>query len=97
MTTYACPKGHVSEESDFCERARGRVRVLRGVCDALSTPRPLGPLFDIAASVGGELDRLLSARILAYEAADLVVNVDHVEPHQVTQRIIDLLGSRAAS
>ncbi len=43
----------------FCELARGRVRVLRGVCDALSTPRPLGPLFDIAASVGGELDRLL--------------------------------------
>src|SRR4051812_18714231 len=43
----------------FCERARGRVRILRGVCDALSTPRPLGPLFDIAASIGGELDRLL--------------------------------------
>src|SRR6478609_10165914 len=43
----------------FCERARGKVRLLRGVCDALSTPRPLGPLFDIAASVGGELDRLL--------------------------------------
>lgn len=45
----------------------------------------------------GELDRLLSARILAYESADLVVNVDHVAPHQVTQRIIDLLGSRLAN
>ena len=45
----------------------------------------------------GELDRLLSARILAYEAADLVVSVDHVDPHQVTQRIIDLLGTRVAS
>jgi shikimate kinase len=42
----------------------------------------------------GELDRLLSARILAYESADLVVNVDHVEPHQVTSRIIELLGAR---
>ena len=30
----------------FCELARGRVRLLRGVCDALSTPRPLGPLFE---------------------------------------------------
>ena len=38
-----------------------------------------------------ELDRLLSARILAYESADVVVNVDHVEPHQVTQRIVDLI------
>jgi shikimate kinase len=45
----------------------------------------------------GELDRLLSARILAYEAADLVVNVDHVDPHQVTHRIIDLLETGAAS
>jgi shikimate kinase len=41
----------------------------------------------------GELDRLLSARILAYESADLVVNVDAVEPQQVTQRIIDQLAS----
>jgi shikimate kinase len=40
----------------------------------------------------GELDRLLSARIGAYESADLVVNVDHVEPHQVTERILALLG-----
>lgn len=40
----------------------------------------------------GELDRLLSARILAYESADVVVNVDHVDPHQVTSRIVELLG-----
>ena len=25
-----------------------------GACDGLFTPRPLGPLFDIAAQVGGE-------------------------------------------
>jgi DNA-binding CsgD family transcriptional regulator len=29
-----------------------------GACDGLSTPRPLGPLFDLAASLGGELARL---------------------------------------
>ena len=40
-----------------------------------------------------ELDRLLSARILSYESADVVVNVDHVDPHQVTQRITELLRS----
>jgi len=44
----------------FREVARGRARVLVGACDALSTPRPLGPLLDIAASTGGELDRLMS-------------------------------------
>jgi DNA-binding CsgD family transcriptional regulator len=44
----------------FCATARGRARLLRGACDVLSTPRPLGPLQDIAAATGGELDRLLS-------------------------------------
>ena len=32
-----------------------RVRVLSGVCDALFTPRPFGPLHDIAAQTQGEL------------------------------------------
>jgi shikimate kinase len=39
-----------------------------------------------------ELDRLLSARILAYQSADVVVDVDRVDPQEVTQRIVDLLG-----
>ncbi|MGH3216166.1 MAG: AAA family ATPase [Trebonia sp.] len=29
-----------------------------GACDGLFTPRPLGPLFDLAGQLGGELDRL---------------------------------------
>ena len=33
----------------------GATRWLWGACDALFTPRPLGPLFDIAAELGGEL------------------------------------------
>ena len=47
----------------FCQQvaAHGRGRVLRGICDALSTPRPLGPLQDIAMQTGGALDRLLAA------------------------------------
>ena len=32
-----------------------------GICDGLSTPRPLGPLFDVADSVGGELLELCGA------------------------------------
>ena len=42
----------------------------------------------------GELDRLLSARIGAYESADLLVNVDHFAPQQVTQRVVELLARR---
>jgi shikimate kinase len=41
-----------------------------------------------------ELDRLLSARIMAYESADVVVNVDTLDPQQVTQRVIEQLGIR---
>jgi DNA-binding CsgD family transcriptional regulator/tetratricopeptide (TPR) repeat protein len=43
----------------FCERARG-VRVLSGGCDALHTPRVLGPFVDIAEESGGELAALVS-------------------------------------
>jgi DNA-binding CsgD family transcriptional regulator/tetratricopeptide (TPR) repeat protein len=32
-----------------------------GVCDGLFTPRPLGPLFDLASQLGGELAKLCSA------------------------------------
>jgi predicted ATPase len=47
----------------FCDDVGGAARVLTGVCDPLSTPRPLGPLLDIAAVVGGDLDHL--ARVAA--------------------------------
>ncbi len=39
----------------------GDARVLWGVCEALRTPRPLGPLRDIARTAGGELARLVAA------------------------------------
>jgi DNA-binding CsgD family transcriptional regulator/tetratricopeptide (TPR) repeat protein len=51
--------------------ARG-ARVLRGGCDALATPRPLGPLFDMALQApgafrglldGGDRERLIAAFI----------------------------------
>src|SRR5688500_6134498 len=34
----------------FCAEARGSARILVGACDPLATPRPLGPLLDIAAA-----------------------------------------------
>lgn len=39
----------------FCEEQSPRSRVLWGACDALFTPRPLGPIVDIAQSALGEL------------------------------------------
>ncbi len=39
----------------FRESLNRAVRVLWAACDPLFTPRPLGPLLDIARSVGGEL------------------------------------------
>ncbi len=36
----------------FAARARGQVRVLWGACEDLSTPDPLGPLYDIARDAG---------------------------------------------
>ncbi|HEX3976565.1 MAG TPA: AAA family ATPase, partial [Solirubrobacteraceae bacterium] len=39
----------------FCGSLPRSVRVLWAACDPLFTPRPLGPLLDIARTVGGEL------------------------------------------
>ena len=36
-------------------------RWLWGACDGLFTPRPLGPLFDLAGQLGGELEELCRA------------------------------------
>jgi DNA-binding CsgD family transcriptional regulator/tetratricopeptide (TPR) repeat protein len=44
----------------FCEADRRAARVIRGACDALLTPRPLGPLFDFARELGGDLSKLLA-------------------------------------
>src|SRR5690606_29490215 len=44
----------------FAERVRGAgARVLRGSCDALHTPRPLGPFLDVARAAGGRLRALV--------------------------------------
>lgn len=48
--------GKTSLVREFAGRVRG-ARILVGACDAMSTPRPLGPLMDVATAVGGELLR----------------------------------------
>src|SRR5262249_3111254 len=44
-----------------------------GACDPLSTPRPLGPLFDIAADAGGELLELCRSRATREELFDALL------------------------
>src|SRR5262245_14023477 len=41
------------------DSARKTARVLFGDCEPLSTPRPLGPVLDIAGAAGGALERLV--------------------------------------
>lgn len=53
--------GKTSLVQCYCHAVEGTARVLLGACDALSTPRPLGPLLDVAADLGEEPERLLVA------------------------------------
>jgi DNA-binding CsgD family transcriptional regulator len=93
--------GKTAVVEQFCRRNADRVRVLAGACDPLVTPRPLGPLVDIAASVGGELGRLLAQasdpgpvfdaflRILAGAREPTVVVLEDL--HWADQATLDLL------
>ena len=54
--------GKTSLIDRFTAVHRASTRVLWGACDALFTPRPLGPLYDIAAQMQGDLLTLLTAQ-----------------------------------
>jgi len=45
----------------LCDERGRNVRILRGACDPLFTPRPLGPFMDIADDAGGDLGTVLEA------------------------------------
>jgi DNA-binding CsgD family transcriptional regulator/tetratricopeptide (TPR) repeat protein len=51
--------GKTSLVERFAETHQSKARVLWGACDALLTPRPLGPLYDIAQQTQGRLLALL--------------------------------------
>ena len=51
--------GKTSLVDQFTQAHRASARVLWGACDSLFTPRPLGPLHDVALQVDGELSALL--------------------------------------
>src|ERR1044072_984368 len=51
--------GKTSLVEQFAEKQKSERRVLWGGCDALFTPRPLGPFYDIARQIRGDLLTLL--------------------------------------
>ncbi len=89
----------------FCTELDG-VRVLAGACDALSTPRPLGPLIDIAEQTGGELAELVDgcagvsdllaalSTELRRRAPTVVVLEDLHWSDEATLDLVRLLGRR---
>lgn len=53
----------------FAERETGGATVLRGVCDALFTPRPLGPFLELATAAGGELEAAVRTAADSHDVA----------------------------
>lgn len=51
--------GKTSVAAVFGHQHSADARVLTGMCDPMATPRALGPIVDIAASVGGDLERIV--------------------------------------
>jgi DNA-binding CsgD family transcriptional regulator/tetratricopeptide (TPR) repeat protein len=61
----------------FCETYAASARVLWGACDALFTPRPLGPIVDIAEEAGPELRELLQREAIPYQVAAALIRDLH--------------------
>jgi DNA-binding CsgD family transcriptional regulator/tetratricopeptide (TPR) repeat protein len=57
----------------FCDGSRG-VATVRGGCDALFTPRPLGPFVEIAEEVGGELEDVVAGGAAPADVAQALVH-----------------------
>ncbi|HWM06821.1 MAG TPA: AAA family ATPase [Actinophytocola sp.] len=51
----------------FVERVRAKAQPLWGMCDSLSTPRPLGPLRDVADELGSPVQAVLRGTAAQHE------------------------------
>src|SRR5215469_15898338 len=54
---------------EFCRGAGNSVRVLWAGCEPLFTPRPLGPLHDLAAATSGQVAASVSECARSYDVA----------------------------
>jgi len=90
----------------FADEHRDRARTLLGACDPLFTPRPLGPLLDLAEATGGEFEALVLAGRRPHEVATALVKELRAEPpaivilddlqwaDEATLDVLRLLGRR---
>jgi DNA-binding CsgD family transcriptional regulator len=62
--------GKTALVDSFLTETDGGARVLRGACDPLFTPRPLGPIVDIAETLGGSLRDLVTTGSIPYRVAE---------------------------
>jgi DNA-binding CsgD family transcriptional regulator len=83
----------------FTQRQDRATRVFWGVCDALFSPRPLGPLHDMAPQFGGEVETLLASDASPAEIYPAVLKGLSARPavmvfediHWADERTLDLL------
>jgi DNA-binding CsgD family transcriptional regulator/tetratricopeptide (TPR) repeat protein len=84
------------------QRETDYARFLWGACDGLLTPRPLGPVFDIAAQTGGEVadacrsgaprERLFASFLTELDAAGDPTIALIEDVHWADEATVDLLG-----
>jgi DNA-binding CsgD family transcriptional regulator/tetratricopeptide (TPR) repeat protein len=90
----------------FCDDHNRTARILWGACDALLTPGPLEPLFDIAEVTGGEIEELVASAARPHEVVaallrelrggrpTIVVLEDLHWADEATLDVLSLLGRR---
>ena len=91
----------------FLAEVQGSARVLVGACEPLFTPRPLGPIVDVAVQTGGELASLTAAGAGAHDVVNALLAELSREPtvlvledlhwaDEATLDLLRLLGRRVA-
>jgi DNA-binding CsgD family transcriptional regulator len=89
----------------FCADLGGDIRVLAGACDALFTPRPLGPLADVAEETGEPLASLVAGGARPHEVVAALLDELRTQPtvlvledlhwaDEATLDVLRLLGRR---
>jgi DNA-binding CsgD family transcriptional regulator len=92
----------------FCDDNRSSARILWGACEALFTPRPLGPFLDLAEVTGGEVAEvvagdskphdLVAALVRELRRRPAVVVLEDVHwADEATLDVLSLLGRRIES
>src|SRR5204863_992054 len=67
LVTGEAGVGKTSLLRRFCAEQHDAPRVVWGACDALFTPRPLGPLVDVAEDTVGDLEKFVAGGARPYE------------------------------